>query len=185
MSVRQTVPPLEASRKLGTVDEHVTIARPVDEVFRLLTHEETEWLQPFLRLAAHKGEKAGAELRARLQSQQEAVAEGPRTIDVTIGRPSVLVEGAAIEIPLHLGSSGYRSMFTALAGRMLLSRADEQKTSLTLAGTYQPPVPVTGNLDDTLVVQHAAQTAIRDLLDKLRIAMESESSKNSLVEGSG
>jgi hypothetical protein len=54
-----------------------------------------------------------------------------------------------------------------------------------LAGTYRLPPPVTGNLDDTLVAQHAAQTAIRDLLEKLCIAMESESSKNSLVEGSG
>jgi uncharacterized membrane protein len=171
---------------VSTVDERVTIARPVDEVYRLLTHEETEWLQPFLRLAAHKGEQAGTELRARLQSQQVVVvSEGPRTIEVTIGRPSVLIEGAAIEIPLHLESSGYRSMFTALHGRMLLSRADEEKTSLSLAGTYQPPPPVTGNLDDTLVAQHAAQTAIRDLLEKLCIAMESESSKNSLVEGSG
>jgi hypothetical protein len=54
-----------------------------------------------------------------------------------------------------------------------------------LGGTYQPALPITGNLDDSLVAQHAAQTAIRDLLEKLCIAMESESSKNSLVEGSG
>lgn len=170
---------------MSTVEERVTIARPVDEVYRLLAHEETEWLQPFLRLAAYKGEKAGAELRARLQSQPVAVVEASRRIEVTLGRPSVLVEGAAIEIPLHLESRGYRCIFPALDGRMLLSRADEQKTNLSLAGTYQPPLPVTGNLDDTLVAQHAAQTAIRDLLDKLCIAMESESSKNSLVEGSG
>jgi hypothetical protein len=170
---------------VSTIDERVTIARPVDEVYRLLTHEETEWLQPFLRLAAHKGEEAGAELRARLQSQPVAVAEASRTIEVTIGRPSVLVEGAAIEIPVHLESRGYRCIFTAFDGRMLLSRADEERTSLSLTGTYQPPLPLTGNLDDTLVAQHAAQTAIRDLLDKLCIAMESESSKNSLVEGSG
>jgi hypothetical protein len=170
---------------VSTVDERVTIARPVDEVYRLLTHEETEWLQPFLRLAAHKGEKAGAELRARLQSKQVAIADGARTIDVTIGRPSVLVEGAAIEVPLHLETSGYRCMFTSWDGRMLLSRADEDGTSLSLAGSYRLPPPVTGNLDDTLVAQHAAQTAIRDLLEKLCIAMESESSKNSLVEGSG
>jgi hypothetical protein len=170
---------------VSTVDERVTIARPVDEVYRLLTHEETEWLQPFLRLAAHKGERAGDELRARLESQAVAVAEASRTIEVTIGRPSVLVEGAAIEIPLHLESTGYRCMFTALDGRLLLSRADEERTNLSLSGTYQPARPVTGNLDDSLVAQHAAQTAIRDLLEKLCIAMESESSKNSLVEGSG
>jgi hypothetical protein len=170
---------------VSTVDERVTIARPVDEVYRLLTHEETEWLQPFLRLAAHKGEQAGAELRARLQSKEVAIADGPRTIDVTIGRPSVLVEGAAIEVPLHMETSGYTCMFTAWDGRMLLSRAEEHGTSLSLAGTYRLPPPVTGNLDDTLVAQHAAQTAIRDLLEKLCIAMESESSNNSLVEGSG
>jgi hypothetical protein len=170
---------------VSTVEEGVTIARPVDEVYRLLSHEETEWLLPFLRLAAHKGEKAGAELRARLQSQAVQAAQGPRTIDVTLGRPSVLVEGAAIEIPVHLDSSGYKNIFTAFDGRILLSRSNDERTNLSLAGSYQPPQLVTGNLDDTLVAQHAAQTAIRDLLDKLCIAMESESSMNSLVEGSG
>ena len=66
-------------------DERVKIARPVDEVYRLLAHEETEWLLPFLRLAAHKGEKAGAELRARLQSRTEAPVDGPRTMDGACG----------------------------------------------------------------------------------------------------
>jgi len=171
--------------QLSTVEEHVTIARPVDEVYRLLSHDETEWLQPFLRLAAHKGEEAGADLRARLQSRSNAVGESPRTIAVTLGRPSVLVEGAAIEIPVHLDSSGYRCIFAAFDGRMVLSRSDDGRTRLSLGGTYQPPPAVTGNLDDSLVAQHSAQTAIRDLLDKLCIAMESESSTNQLVDGSG
>ena len=170
---------------MSRIDERVVIARPVDEVYRLLSHDETEWLQPFLRLAAHKGEKAGADLRARLQSRSNTVGEGPRTIAVTLGRPSVLVEGAAIEIPMHLVSSGYRCIFATFDGRMLLSRSDDERTKLSLEGTYQPPPQVTGNLDDSLVAQHAAQTAIRDLLDKLCIAMESESSTNRLVEGSG
>ena len=170
---------------MSRVDERVRIARPVDEVYRLLSHEETEWLLPFLRLAAHKGEKAGAELRARLQSDIRTTTDSPRTISVTLGRPSVLVEGAAIEIPVHLDSSGYRSVFPAFDGRMLLSRSGEEGTSLSFAGEYKPPPPVTGNLDDTLVAQHAAQTAVRDLLDKLCIAMESESSTNRVVEGSG
>src|SRR2546430_12246219 len=104
-------------RPVSRVDERVKIARPVDEVYRLLAHEETEWLLPFLRLAAHKGEKAGAELRARLQSRPEAPVDGPRTIAVTLGRPSVLVEGAAIEIPVHLDSSGYRCVFASFDGR--------------------------------------------------------------------
>ena len=169
---------------MSRVDERVRISRPVDEVFRLLSHEETEWLLPFLRLAAHKGEKAGEELRARLQSQPAAsAADGPRAIRVELGRPSVLVEGAAIEIPVHLDASGYRSVFTTFDGRLLLSRSGDDGTSLSFAGEYQPPPPVTGKLDDTLVAQHAAQTAIRDLLDKLCIAMESESSANRLVEG--
>src|SRR5260370_14073835 len=99
--------------QVSTVEEYVTIARPVDEVYRLVSHDETEWLQPFLRLAAHRGEKAGADLRARLQSRSNAVGEGPGTIAVTLGRPSVLVEGAAIEIPMHLESSGYRCIFAA------------------------------------------------------------------------
>lgn len=170
---------------MSRVDERVKIARPVDEVYRLLSHEETEWLLPFLRLAAHKGEKAGEELRARLQFGPAAASDGPRTITVELGRPSVLVEGAAIEIPVHLDSSGYRCVFPSFDGRMLLSRSGDDGTSLSVAGEYQPPPPVTGNLDDSLVAQHAAQTTVRDLLDKLCIAMESESSTNRVVEGSG
>jgi hypothetical protein len=171
---------------LSTVEERIDIDRPVDEVYRLLSHEETEWLLPFLRLAAHKGENAGHGLRARLKPDVVAAAgEGPRTIAVTMGRPTVLVEGNAIEIPIKLETKGYRCVFPEFEGRLLVSKARGEKTSLSVLGAYREPEPVTGGIDDSLVSQHAAQTTIRDLLDKLSVAMESESSRNTLVEGSG
>ena len=170
---------------MSTVEERVTIDRPVDEVYQLLSHEETEWLQPFLRLAAHRGEQAGADLRARLKPGTASRAEGPRTITATLGRPTVLVEGNAIEIGIHVDTNGYRCVFPSLEARMLLSKSDEDKTSLSLLGAYGEPEPMTGGIDDSLVAQHAAQTTVRDLLDNLRVAMESESSPNTVVGNSG
>jgi len=170
---------------VSTVEERITIDRPVDEVYQLLSHDETEWLQPFLRLAAHRGEQAGADLRARLKPGLSARAEGPRTVDVTLGRPTVLVEGNAIEIGIHIETNGYRCVFTTLEARMLISKAEEDKTSLSLLGAYREPEPVTGGIDDSLVAQHAAQTTVRVLLDNLRVAMESESSPNTVVGNSG
>ena len=170
---------------MSTVEERVTIDRPVDEVYRLLSHEETEWLQPFLRLAAHRGEQAGSELRARLKPGTSARADGPRTVDVTLGRPTVLVEGNAIEIPVRIDTNGYRCVFSTLEARLLLSKSPDEKTSLSLLGAYHEPDPVTGGIDDSLVAQHAAQTTVRDLLDNLRVAMESESSPNTAVGNAG
>jgi hypothetical protein len=170
---------------LSSVEERVTIDRPVDEVYRLLSHDETEWLQPFLRLAAHRGEQAGAGLRARLKPGTSAHADGPRTVNVTLGRPTVLVEGNAIEIPIRIETNGYRCVFPVLDARMLLSKSHEEKTSLSFLGAYSEPDPLTGGIDDSLVSQHAAQTTIRDLLEKLRVAMESESSLNTVVGNSG
>ena len=170
---------------MSSVEERVTIDRPVDEVYRLLSHEETEWLQPFLRLAAHRGEQAGSELRARLKPGSSVRADGPRTVDVTLGRPTVLVEGNAIEIPARIETDGYRNVFISLDARLLLSKSPDDKTSLSLLGAYQEPEPMTGGIDDSLVAQHAAQTTVRDLLDNLRVAMESESSLNTAVGNAG
>ena len=170
---------------MSTVEERITIDRPVDEVYQLLSHDETEWLQPFLRLAAHRGEQAGADLRARLKPGLFARAEGPRTVDVTLGRPTVLVEGNAIEIGIHIETNGYRCVFTTLEARLLISKAQEDKTSLSLLGVYEEPQPLTGGIDDALVAQHAAQTTVRVLLENLRVAMESESSPNTVVGNSG
>ena len=170
---------------MSTVEERVTIDRAVDEVYRLLSHEETEWLQPFLRLAAHRGEQAGADLRARLKPGSSARVEGPRTVDVALGRPTVLVDGNAIEIGIRIETNGYRCVFTSLEARMLLAKSAEDKTSLSLLGAYREPEPLTGGIDDSLVAQHAAQTTVRDLLENLRVAMESESSPNTAVGNSG
>lgn len=170
---------------MSSVEERVTIARPVDEVYRLLSHDESEWLQPFLRLAAHRGEQAGADLRARLKPGTATHADGPRTITVTLGRPTVLVEGNAIEIPIQIETNGYRCVFTQLEARLLLSKSHDDKTSLSLLGAYHEPEPLTGGIDDSLVAQHAAQTTVRHLLENLRVAMESESSPNTVVGNSG
>jgi len=167
------------------IEERVTIARPMDEVYQLLSHDDAEWLQPFIRIAAHKGEKAGGDLRARLRSQAEQPSDQPRVVTITVGAPSVLVEGAAIEVPVHLELTGYSNVFSLFHGRLLVSEGEPSHTTLTLNGTFQPPPSMTGALDDTLVAQHAAQTAVRDLIDNLRIAMEDESSMKGMVEGSG
>jgi hypothetical protein len=170
---------------VSTVDEQVIIDRPVDEVYRLLSHEETDWLQPFLRLAAHKGERAGSDLRARLKPGLVAAPDGPRTIGVALGRPTVLVEDNAIEIPIRLATNGYRCVFPEFEGRALVSKSGDNKTSLSVLGAYREPTPITGGIDDSLVAQLAAQTTVRDLLENLCVAMETESSRNTLVEGSG
>ena len=169
---------------MPTLEERVTIARPMDEVYQMLSHDDAEWLQPFVRIAAHKGEKAGGDLRARLQAHVEEQVDQPRVVTITVGEPSMLVEGAAIEVPIHLELTGYSNVFSAFHGRLLVSEAEPNRTMVTLGGTFQPPTSMTGALDDTLVAQHAAQTAMRDLIDNLRIAMEDESLKG-LVEDSG
>ena len=90
----------------------------------------------------------------------------------------------AIEIPIRLQTNGYRCVFPELEGRLLLSRSKGESSSLSLLGAYREPEPVTGGIDDSLVSQHAAQTTVRDLLANLCVAMESESSRNTLVDGS-
>jgi hypothetical protein len=170
---------------LSTIDERITIDRPVDEVYRLLSHEETEWLQPFIRLAAHRGEAAGNELRGRLKPGLSVPPQSPRTVAVDLGRATVLVEGNAIEIPIRIQTNGYRCVFGSLDGRVLLSKSGNEKTSLSILAQYHEPQPVTGGIDDSLVAQHAAQTTIHHLLGNLCVAMESESPQNTLVEDSG
>ncbi|MGZ6557109.1 MAG: hypothetical protein ACXVEY_09730 [Actinomycetota bacterium] len=168
---------------LTKVEERVAIARPADEVYQLLTHEEPEWLLPFLRIAAHNGEQAGFELRARLRAQAKLRSEGPKTMVISLGNASVDVDAGVVEIPFHWEAAGYKSIFPLLDGRLLVKAIGEH-TELVLQGEYRTPPPVSGDLDDTLVAHHAAQVAVRDLLSNLRTAMEDESSRKDLVEGS-
>jgi hypothetical protein len=169
---------------LSALEERIVIDRPVDDVHRVLSHEESDWLEPFLRLAAHKGERAGMDLRARLKHGAATTPDMPRTVRVALGSPTVHVEGNAIEIPISIRTRGYRCVFPTLDGRLLIARAEGEKTSLSLRGVYGAPVPVTGGIDDSLVAQLAAQTTLRDLLQNLCLAMESDTSRNTMAEGS-
>jgi hypothetical protein len=166
------------------IEESVVIGRSVDEVYQLLTHEQTEWMQPFLRIAAHKGEEAGFDLRARLRPHPTERAEEPRSTSVRLGSPSVLVDGRSIEVPFSWEARGYRCVFQAFEGHLVITPAPDDQAKLSIMGSYLAPRPVTGDLDDTLVDHHASQTAIKDLLLNLQIAMETVSSEKDLVEDS-
>lgn len=165
------------------IEERVAISRPADEIYQLLTHDEPEWLLPFLRIAAHNGEQAGFDLRARLRGQPRLRSEAEKRIVVSLGNATVNVDGGTVEIPFRWESGGYKSVFPVLDGTLVIRTVDEERTEVILEGAYQTPAPVSGDLDDTLVAHHAAQTAVKDLLSNLRSAMEEESSRKDLVEG--
>jgi hypothetical protein len=165
---------------MTSIHEQIAAARPLEDVIQLLAHEDRSWLEPFLRLSAHAGERAGYELRARLRPAVINPAPGPRAATIRIDPATVVVENGSIEMPFLWESRGYRCVSPHIEGRIIITRQDGGAV-VAIDATYEPPAPVTGDLDDTLVAHHASQVAIHDLLRNLQTAIDADSSDSSTL----
>jgi hypothetical protein len=165
---------------MNTIHEQVATHRTMEDVIQLLAVEDHTWLEPFLRLSAHAGEQAGHELRARLRPMPARISAAPRSVEIRIEAATVVVENGSIEMPFIWDSKGYVCISPRIEGRVIVTRHDEGAL-VAIDAAYQPPAPVTGDLDDALVAHHAAQVAIHDLLRKLQTALDAETTDSSTL----
>jgi len=71
-------------------------------------------------------------------------------------------------IPLSLHATNHTAWFPSFRGQIRSEAVGPLESILRLAGTYQTPLGVLGELVDATVLGHAAERTLRSFLDRVR-----------------
>jgi hypothetical protein len=75
--------------------------------------------------------------------------------------------------PVHWTASGANLLFPELQADLVLTKQGSRKTSLTLRGTYRPPLGVLGRLADRAGLHLVAEATVKNWMDRLAEALSS------------
>jgi hypothetical protein len=153
----------------------------VETLHELLSHQPSDWLTPFIRIASHRGEEAGREVRARVAKRERPPFQANREAVLLLGEPRLVLDRNAITIPMRWISAGYRALFSVFEGEIILQAIDDHTSELLIEGEYgeagaSPDDP------DALAGDAAAEMGLRTLLDYLRTAIEAQLGTASLID---
>lgn len=150
------------------VRQAVAVDMPDGEIVDVLLHRPEDWLVPFVRIAAHRGEEAGLRLLALFGRSALAPVSEARNVAAFIGHAGLRGEG--VEIDVRLETTGYATVFPSLEGRFVISPGSPVSTLVGLEGGFAMPATVDGRIG-LIVAELAAQTTVLDLLRSLRTAL--------------
>ena len=95
-----------------------------------------------------------------------------KTVAVRLGDPVHTPEGVAI--PLRWEATGPSGLFPRLVGTLQVAELDAERSELTIAGRYRPPLGRAGHALDDAVMTRLARSTIRSFLRRLADALESD-----------
>ena len=113
--------------------------------------------------------REGEQLRARV-GPSETIA---REVKLTIGIAEIHRSG--LVYPIHWTASGASLLFPELEADLILSQTSSHSTTLTLRGTYQPPMGALGRLADRAVLGRVADATVADWMERLAVAVSTDS----------
>lgn len=105
--------------------------------------------------------RAGEDMKARV-GPTETVA---RSVTLHLGRPEIHRRG--VVYPVRWTANGGSSLFPDLRAELVLSALGKDKTSLTLDGTYDPPLGAVGRILDRAVMSRVAEATVRNWMDRM------------------
>jgi hypothetical protein len=73
--------------------------------------------------------------------------------------------------PIHWTATGATMLFPELDADLVLAKRGSKSTSITLRGTYKPPLGPIGKLADRAVLGRVAEATIRNWVDRLASAL--------------
>lgn len=114
--------------------------------------------------------RAGEEMKARV-GPSGGVA---KSVNLHLGRPEIHRRG--VVYPVRWSANGAGALFPDLRAELVLSTLGNDQTSLTLDGTYEPPLGAMGRLLDRVVMGRVAEATVRNWVDRMAMAI-SESSE--------
>jgi hypothetical protein len=111
--------------------------------------------------------REGEQLRSRVGPSERLA----RDVDLEIGIPEIHSSG--VVYPVHWTASGANLLFPELQADLVLTKQGSRKTSLTLRGTYRPPLGVLGRLADRAGLHLVAEATVKNWMDRLAEALSS------------
>jgi hypothetical protein len=128
-----------------------------------------EYAAGFFREAADRGAAVGVPLRALVPTLGGHL-HAPVRIE-TMRRPDDAEPGRAHDA-FEVSWTAGTHFFPDFRGTLRLRIASVDETLLTLDGEYRPPLGALGRVFDALIGRRIARATMRDLLDRLAVAME-------------
>ena len=104
----------------------------------------------------------GEEFRARVGPVPTKFA---KEVDLVIG-PSEL-RTAGVVFPVRWTASGAEALFPKLEANLILTHLGPEMTSLSLEGTYQPPLGPLGRAVDRVALRKFAEATVKDWVDRV------------------
>jgi hypothetical protein len=143
---------------------HYSTIVPVSlgETERRLAHAR-EQLGVWADIAYREGE----ELRARV-GPTSSVA---KSVTLHLGKPEIHRRG--VVYPIQWTAVGGASIFPELRADLVLSQMGVAQTTLTIDGTYDPPLGAVGRILDRAILGRVAEATVRNWLDRLAGAVTS------------
>ena len=145
------------------VSEVVNVSRPLADVTARLTGGGG-WLIPHLDAAREEGE----DMVLKIGPGESGLVA--KTVTVHLGTP-VTVEDI-VAAPLRWEATCPSGLFTRLTGSLRLRPVEDDRTELTLAGRYRPPLGRAGQAIDEALLGRAARATIRSVLGRIAAALE-------------
>jgi hypothetical protein len=109
--------------------------------------------------------REGEQLRSRV-GPTPALA---REVKLVIGMAEI--QSSGLVYPVHWTAQSASLLFPELDADLILSKIDRHRTSLTLKGTYRPPLGPLGRLADRAVLRHLAEATISNWMGRLAAAL--------------
>jgi len=112
--------------------------------------------------------REGEHLRSRVGPSERLA----RDVDLEIGIAEIHSSG--VVYPIHWTASGATLLFPELQADLVLTKHGSKMTSLTLRGTYRPPLGGLGRLADRAGLRLVAEATVKNWMDRLAEALSSQ-----------
>ncbi len=109
--------------------------------------------------------REGEELRSRVGPASVFA----KSVAIEIGTPQLQKRG--LVYPLHWTAVGAESLFPDMRADLILTQDGMDQTTITLSGTYDPPLGVVGRALDRVLLGRVAEATVRNWVDRLAAAI--------------
>lgn len=128
-------------------------------------------------------EKRLDEVRSQLQEWADVAYREGEELRSKVGPVPGLAKSVQLEIglaeihrtglvyPIKWTAHGAGALFPELNADLALSQMGSSMTSLTLDGTYEPPLGVVGRMADRMILGRVAEATVRNWMDRLADAV--------------
>lgn len=148
------------------------IARPHDEVERVLLEAPATWLPSVVESAYETGDgvraRVGIGKRGRLTKK----------VVVYVGEP--LRDARRTVIPIRVEAAGPTGLFPQLDADLEIAPVGPDTTQLTLNGSYRPPLGAAGALLDSTLLHRVAEAVVKNFVDRVAGILQDAASPTGL-----